>query len=259
MNPAALAELRSRIRSLLMELKGSELPPDREVAIMNELTALHQPLISHIARQFANRGEPLEDLVQVGNLAMLKAIERFDVTRNVEFVSFLTPTVMGEIKKYFRDHAWAVRVPRGVQELRAEVVATSAEFTQRHGRSPSVRELAEACAVSEERILEALEAAHAYSALPIDAKFGTSGLSIGDQLADSHDSLNSVEWHETLAPMLAALPAREQRILVLRFVDEKSQSQIAAELGISQMHVSRLLHKSLNGLRAALIAEGETP
>jgi RNA polymerase sigma-B factor len=219
------------------------------------LVRLHLPLVEHCARRFRNRGEPLEDLVQVGTIGLIKSIDRFDLERGVEFSTYATPTIIGEIKRHFRDKGWAIRVPRRLQELRMQIGTTTAELTQELGRSPTPRELAEAIGCSVEEIIEGIESGNAYSTLSLDAAEDSGeegGVSMLDMLGLDDVELEHIEIRESIKPLLEALPAREKRILLLRFFRNKTQSEIAAEIGVSQMHVSRLLTRTLDELRASL-------
>jgi RNA polymerase sigma-B factor len=219
------------------------------------LVRLHLPLVEHCARRFRNRGEPLEDLVQVGTIGLIKSIDRFDPDRGVEFSTYATPTIIGEIKRYFRDKGWAIRVPRRLQELRMQIGSTTAELTQELGRSPTPRELAQAIGCSVEEIIEGIESSNAYSTLSLDAAEDTGdegGVSMLDMLGLDDAELEHIEIRESIKPLLEALPAREKRILLLRFFRNKTQSEIAAEIGVSQMHVSRLLTRTLDQLRTSL-------
>jgi len=215
-----------------------------------ELMLRHRPLALYLARRFAGRGETLEDLEQVASLALLKAIDRFDPGRDVRFATFATVTIVGELKRHLRDRGWAVRVPRPLQELAVRVSGLLPELWQELGRSPTVTEIAERVDATEDEVLEALEAAQAYSADPLDAL-----ASEGDRIAPAetlgeHDErFERLEGWRTVAPLIARLPERERRILYLRFFEERTQGQIAEELGISQMHVSRLLARTLERLR----------
>ena len=210
--------------------------------------------MEHCARRFRNRGEPFEDLVQVGTIGLLKSVDRFDTDRGVEFSTYATPTIIGEIKRYFRDKGWAIRVPRRLQELRMQIGSTSAELTQSLGRSPTPRELAEAIGCSVEEILEGLESSQAYSTLSLDAGDSSDDgpASMLDSLGVLDVQLEHVEVRESLKPLLDRLDPREKKILLLRFFKNMTQSQIAEEIGVSQMHVSRLLTRTLEQLRASL-------
>ncbi len=223
----------------------------------DELVTMHLPLVQFLARRFRDRGEPLDDLVQVGTIGLIKAVDRFDPERGVEFSTYATPTIVGEIKRHFRDKGWAIRVPRRLQELRMSIGAATAELSQRSGRAPTVGELAVHLGVSEDEIIEGLEGAQAYSTSSLDTPLGgdDDAPMLADRLGDIDPEIESIEYRESLKPLLAALPSRERRILALRFFHGMTQSQIAEEVGISQMHVSRLLAKSLSTLRAGLAEE----
>lgn len=220
----------------------------------DDLVRLHLPLVEHCARRFRNRGEPHEDLVQVGTIGLIKAVDRFDTERGVEFSTYATPTIIGEIKRYFRDKGWAIRVPRRLQELRMQITATTAELTQKLGRSPTPRELGEAIGCSVEEIIEGMESSNAYSTLSLDASDSSDDgpPSLLDSLGVDDHNLEHVEIRESLKPLLEGLDPREKRILLLRFFKNMTQSQIADEIGVSQMHVSRLLTKTLKQLRVSL-------
>jgi RNA polymerase sigma-B factor len=219
-------------------------------ALRDRVVERHLPLVHHLARRFRDRGEPHDDLVQVGTIGLLKAVDRFDPDRGVTFASYAVPTIVGEIKRHFRDRGWALRVPRRLQDLGRELSDARATLTQDLGRAPTVDELSAATGVDPESVLEALESANAYATVPLDPPPGESG--VVDRWGSEDAALETVENREALRPLLAQLPARERRILALRFVRGMSQSQIAAEVGISQMHVSRLLARTLATLRAEL-------
>ncbi|MFN8126559.1 MAG: RNA polymerase sigma factor SigF [Candidatus Nanopelagicales bacterium] len=251
---------RAREHEILAEL--DELPDDdpRHKALRDELVTMNLPLVEHLARRFRERGEAHEDLVQVGTVGLIKAVDRFDTSRGVEFSTYATPTIVGEIKRHFRDRGWAVRVPRRLQELRIALSRTSQELAQETGRSPTVAELAQRLEISEEEVLEGLESAQAYATASLDAGTGSGSdgddtLSLGDTMGSEDDALEGVENRETLKPLLMELDERERRILMLRFFKNQTQSQIAEELGISQMHVSRILSRTLSQLRAGMLDE----
>jgi RNA polymerase sigma-B factor len=215
-------------------------------------------LVEFLARRFRNRGEPLEDLVQVGTIGLLKAIERFDLDRKVEFSTYATPTIVGELKRHFRDKGWAVRVPRRLQELHLELTKVVTYLGQELGRSPTVPEIAKAAGLSEEEVLEGLEIAQAYNFTSLDAPIDSTdsdSTSFAEQLGEDDEHLDNLEYRASLAPEMAKLPERERRILYLRFFKAMTQSEIADKLGISQMHVSRLLNRTLITLRVALEEE----
>lgn len=244
-DPAVVADL-ARLCAM------AEHDPERR-ALRDRVVEAHLPLVHHLARRYADRGEPLDDLVQVGTIGLLKAVDRFEPERGHAFASFAVPTVLGEIRRHFRDRGWAVRVPRRLQELSRTLTESRAVLAQELGRSPTVDELAQRVGVDPEQVLEALESAGAYSTVPLetDADDGPQSW-----LAEDDTALETVENREALRPLLEELPARERRILALRFVRGMSQSQIAAEVGISQMHVSRLLSRTLAQLREGLTDPG---
>jgi RNA polymerase sigma-B factor len=241
-----------RTKDLFLELAELDRDCSRYREIRDELAEMHLPLVRYLASRFLGRGEPPEDLIQTGSIGLLQSIDRFDLSRGVEFSTYATPNIAGEIKRHFRDRGWMVRVPRRLQELQAALSAAISELSQRLGRSPTVAELAAQLGVSEDDVLQATEAAGAYSALPIDVPSGASGITIADGLSQTDQALGHVELQETLRPVLAGLPERERQVLLLRFVENKTQSEIAAALGISQVHVSRLLAKTLTDLRHKL-------
>ncbi len=230
--------------------------PQRQV-VRDNLVEMHLPLVQYLARRFRNRGEPYDDLVQVATIGLIKSVDRFDLERGVAFTTYATPTIVGEIKRHFRDKGWTIRVPRRLQELKLSLGKATAELSQKLGRSPTVAELAVHIGVSEEDILEGLESANAYSAVSLDAPDGSDDDSpaVSDSLGSLDDALEGVEYRESLKPLLERLPPREKKILLLRFFGNMTQSQIAAEIGISQMHVSRLLARTLSQLREGLLVE----
>jgi RNA polymerase sigma-B factor len=217
-----------------------------------ELVTAHMGLAEYLARRFTNRGEPLDDLVQVASLGLLKAVDRFDPERGLEFSTYATPTIVGELKRHFRDKGWAVRVPRRVQELHLRLGSVVSILSQELGRSPTIGEIAQAASVSEEDVLEAIEAGHAYRFTSLDAPAGNDDDgTLATQLGRDDQALIDSEHRVALSPLIARFPARERTILHLRFFEGLTQSEIAGRLGISQMHVSRLLARSLAQLRAS--------
>ncbi|MCL8024809.1 RNA polymerase sigma factor SigF [Nocardioides sp. BSK12Z-3] len=226
---------------------------ERETA-RDALVQLHLPLVDHCARRFRNRGEPFEDLVQVGTIGLIKSVDRFDTDRGVEFSTYATPTIIGEIKRYFRDKGWAIRVPRRLQELRMQIGSATAELTQDLGRSPTASELAGHIGCSVEEIVEGIESSHAYSTLSLDAGDDSEdgAATMLDAIGEEDVNIAQVEVRESLKPLLDQLEPREKKILLLRFFRNMTQSQIAEEIGVSQMHVSRLLNRTLTHLRASL-------
>ena len=250
-------ETRRRSALLFVELRADDAGAGQRESAREALVHLHLPLVEHCARRFRNRGEPFEDLVQVGTIGLIKSIDRFDSDRGVEFSTYATPTIIGEIKRYFRDKGWAIRVPRRLQELRMQIGTATSELTQSLGRSPTPSELAERIGCTVEEIVEGIESSNAYSTLSLDAGDDSDegAASMLDAIGVDDENLEHVEIRESIKPMLDRLDAREKRILLLRFFGGMTQSQIATELGISQMHVSRLLARTLAKLRADLLVE----
>ena len=238
---------RDRVRELFHQLRKKH-----DDAVRQELIEAHLGLVEYLARRFAGRGEPLEDLVQVGTIGLVKAVDRFDPDREVEFSTYATPTIVGELKRHFRDKGWAVRVPRRLQELNLQLGDLIGKLSQELGRSPTVGEMAEAAGTTEEEVLEGLESAHAYSLISLDAPTGEEDLTLHEQIGNEDETLELLEYRASLTPLLDQLPPREQRMLYLRFFKGMTQSEIADKLGISQMHVSRLLAKTLATLREGL-------
>nr|BFE65833.1 hypothetical protein GCM10020063_103590 [Dactylosporangium thailandense] len=228
--------------------------PDRP-RVRARLIELYLPLAEYLARRFRNRGEPLDDLTQVAGLGLIKAVDGFDPSRGAAFTSYAIPMIVGELKRHFRDKGWDVRVPRRLQELRLELGKVSGELAQELGRSPTVADLAGRLGVSEEEVIEGLESGHAYRTLSINAPAGGDGgaAELADLLGGADRALEAVDDRESLRPLIARLPEREQRIIAMRFVGNLTQTQIAARLGISQMHVSRLLTHALTFLRGELV------
>ncbi|MFN3006043.1 MULTISPECIES: RNA polymerase sigma factor SigF [Mycolicibacterium] len=212
------------------------------------------PLADHIARRFDGRGEPREDLVQVARVGLVNAVNRFDVETGSDFVSFAVPTIMGEVRRHFRDNSWSVKVPRRLKELHLRLGAATAELSQRLGRAPTASELAEELGMDRDEVLEGLIAGSSYNTLSIDSGGGgdEEAPAIVDTLGDVDAGLDQIENRESLRPLLASLPERERTVLLLRFFESMTQTQIAERVGISQMHVSRLLAKSLARLRDQL-------
>ena len=220
----------------------------------------YMSLVRSLARRYSYRGEQLDDLVQIGAIGLIKAIDRFDLDRGVELTTYATPNIIGEIKRHFRDKGWSVRVPRGLQELNMQLSRLVESLTVQLGRSPTIPELAKAAGVEEEAVLEALESGRAYSALSLSTAGGGGGE--GDEDLDPMESIGTVEHQfevsedrAVLAPGFRVLDERERKILHLRFFDGLTQSQIAQQVGISQMHVSRLIRRALEKIREEIAAE----
>jgi RNA polymerase sigma-B factor len=228
---------------------------DERAQLRKQLVEQYIGLVEFLARRFRNRGEPLEDLTQVGTIGLLKAIERFDLDREVEFSTYATPTIVGELKRHFRDKGWAVRVPRRLQELHLELTKIVGDLGQELGRSPTVSEIAKVAGTTDEAVLEGLEIAQAYNFTSLDAPMDSrdgGSTSFAEHLGAEDEHLEHLEYRASLAPEMAKLPERERNILYLRFFKGMTQSEIADRLGISQMHVSRLLNRTLMQLREAL-------
>ncbi|MCD4534377.1 RNA polymerase sigma factor SigF [Nocardioides sp. cx-169] len=255
--PTGVDLTRRRSAEFFTQLHDDTAPQSSRDAARDSLVHLHLPLVEHCARRFRNRGEPFEDLVQVGTIGLIKSIDRFDSDRGVEFSTYATPTIIGEIKRYFRDKGWAIRVPRRLQELRMQIGAATAELTQSLGRSPTPRELAEAIGCTVEEIVEGIESSNAYSTLSLDASDDSEdgSASMLDAIGVDDAGLEHVEIRESIKPLLDQLDPREKKILLLRFFKNMTQSQIAEEIGVSQMHVSRLLTRTLDQLRTSLEQE----
>jgi RNA polymerase sigma-B factor len=212
------------------------------------------PLANHIARRFSNRGEPLEDLVQVARMGLVQAVDRFDAENGADFLAFAVPTMMGEVRRHFRDHGWSVKVPRRLKELNSQLKRSGEELSHQLGRAPTASEVATHLGIDREDVVQAQIASSAYSTLSSDAPGGASdddddGRSVSRSFGDLDGNLDKVLDVETVRPLLAALPEREQSVLRLRFFENMTQTQIGERLGISQMHVSRLLARSLATLR----------
>ena len=248
---------RTQARELFERLTVLPAGDPERARIRATLVELHLPLVEYLARRFRNRGEWLDDLTQVATIGLIKSIDRFDLERGVEFSTYATPTIVGEIKRHFRDKGWAVRVPRRLQELKLSLTKAIGELAQREGRAPTVSELAAHLQMSEEEVLEGLESANAYSTVSLDAPDSgdEDAPAVADSLGMIDDALEGVEYRESLKPLLERLPPREKKILLLRFFGNMTQSQIAAELGISQMHVARLLARTLAQLREGLTVD----
>ncbi|WP_162834603.1 SigB/SigF/SigG family RNA polymerase sigma factor [Amycolatopsis circi] len=227
---------------------------DEHSRLRRRLIEEHLPLAEHIARRFARRGQPSEDLLQVARIGLINAVDRYDPARQTDFVAFAVPTVMGEVRRYFRDHTWSVRVPRRLKELHLRIGQTATELGQRLGRAPTARELADHLDLDLDEVAEALHAGNAYQAASIDypAHDDTGSIALADTLGDSDPEIEKLEDRETLKPLLRELPERERAIIVMRFFSNMTQSQIAEKVGLSQMQVSRLLARTLSTLREQL-------
>jgi RNA polymerase sigma-B factor len=242
----------AQVNELLAQLRAADDGSPQARALRDELTEMHLPLVRYLARRFADRHIPLDDLVQVGCIGLIKAVDRFDIERGVEFASYATPTILGEIRRHFRDHGWLVHVPRRAQELQATVARARSELSQELHRAPTVAELAQRTGVSDDQIVEVLDIAHGYTGVPIDVLTDPSTGSEKAVLAFNDMGLDAVEMRAVLRPALESLSEREQLVLLLRFVAGKTQTEIADIVGVSQMQVSRLIARSLSELRDRL-------
>ncbi len=224
--------------------------------LRDELVVGHLRLVRFLAAKFVNRGEPLDDLIQVGTVGLIKAIDRYDLDRGVEFTTYATPTIVGEIKRYFRDKGWALKVPRRLQELNAAVVRAVERLSIERGRSPLVGELAEHLGASVEEIVEAQELSHAYNLASLDADIGSDddprSATISDRIGANDSELELLEDRANLERAMLALNGRERAVVYWRFFESLSQTEIAKRLHCSQMHVSRLQAKALEKLRTVL-------
>lgn len=234
----------------------AELPRDHpaRARLRDNVIEAWLPLAQHLANRFSGRGEPMEDLVQTAAVGLIKAVDKFDPERGVEFAAYAIPTIIGEIKRHFRDRTWDIRVPRRLQELRLSLSEATSTLMQRLGRSPTVADLSAHLGVSEEEVLEGLEGARAYNAVSLSTPTtdGDRATELGDLLGAEDGEFELAELRVALGPALAALDQREQKILTLRFYGNMTQSQIAEQIGVSQMHVSRLLARALAKLRGEL-------
>lgn len=231
----------------------------RDVEVRDRLVTAHLGLAAYLARRFANRGQPLDDLMQVASLGLLKAVERFDVSRGVAFSTFATTTIVGELKRHLRDRGWAVKAPRRMQELYTSLGSCVDALSQSLGRSPTVGELAQEVGASEEEVLEALEAGQAYRFASLDTRpDGEEGGDSNGRLRSDDEGFGGVEDRIMVDSFLSQLPEVSRKVVVKRFFGGLTQSEIARELGISQMQVSRLLSRSVDQMRAfALSARGQ--
>lgn len=222
---------------------------DDDASARDKLVLAFQPLAEYFARRFSGRGEPLEDLTQVANIGLISAIDRFDPSRGVRFATFAAATIVGELKRHLRDKAWAIKVPRRVQELGLHMNRAVPRLSQELGRSPTIQEIAERLESTPEEILEAMDGLRAYATVSVELPTGEDGRSPIEAAGENDPSFELVERWTAIAPGIKSLPDRERRILYLRFFSGMTQSEIAGEMGISQMHVSRILAHTLEHLR----------
>jgi RNA polymerase sigma-B factor len=240
---------------LIIDFATSAADDPSRAALRDRAIEAWLPLAQHLARRYAGRGEPINDLIQVAVVGLIKAVDRYEADRGVEFAGFAIPTVAGEIKRHFRDRTWAIRVPRRLQEMRQEITAANSALTHTLGRSPTVADIAAHLGVGEEEVLEGLEGARAYNTTSLSTPVSESGAELGDTLGGEDRGFELTELRVALGPAMAGLGEREQKILSLRFYGNLTQAEIAEQVGISQMHVSRLLTKALHTLRELLTAD----
>ncbi|WP_406837567.1 RNA polymerase sigma factor SigF [Streptomyces sp. AHU1] len=250
-------DARALSKTLFARLDSLEEGTHDHAYVRNTLVELNLALVKFAASRFRSRSEPMEDIVQVGTIGLIKAIDRFELSRGVEFPTFAMPTIIGEIKRFFRDTSWSVRVPRRLQELRLDLAKAGDELAQRLDRAPTADELAERLGISREEVVEGMAASNAYTASSLDAQpeEDDSEGALADRIGYEDNGLEGIEYVESLKPLIAELPQRDRQILSLRFVANMTQSEIGDELGISQMHVSRLLSRTLVRLRKGLTVE----
>ncbi|RDI50725.1 RNA polymerase sigma-B factor [Nocardia mexicana] len=239
------------VTTLFEELAAAADGSDRRAELRTQLISRCIPLADHIARKFSGRGEPFDDLTQVARVGLVHAVDRFDITRGSNFLSFAVPTIMGEVRRYFRDNTWAMRVPRRVKETHLRIGAAIDSLSQSLGRSPTVKEIAGELEINPDEVTQAVIAGNAYQPSSIDAvSVGRdTEASLLDTLGEEESQFDRVEEYVAIRPLLAGLPERERRILTMRFFESMTQTQIAQRMGISQMHVSRILAKTLARLR----------
>jgi len=246
----------SHLAPVLGELAGLAADDPRRSALRDKLVAGYLPVVQHIARRFSGRGEPVDDIEQAGTLGLIGAVDRFDPDRGIDFLSFAIPTITGEIRRHFRDHTWSTRVPRRLKDLQSQMTAAVGPLSQELGRAPRPSEIARRLGIPVEEVLEGLEAQQAYRSSSLDELTSSVDTPLTDRLGVADAELDQVEYRETLAPLLDELTGRDRTIVVLRFFGNQTQTQIAEAVGISQMHVSRLLTQILAGLRARMTEDG---
>lgn len=231
----------------------------RDGHVRDQLIAMHQNLVRFLAGKFANRGEPLDDLVQVGTIGLINAVDRYDADRGNKFSTYATPTIVGEIRRYFRDKAWSLKVPRRLQELNLAANKAVDILSVKFGRSPTIPEIAAAIGASEEETLEAIELGNAYDTVSLDSRMSTESESAPMTLAEfvggEDETLTALQQYGDLAAAIESLEEREKAIIQLRFFKDLSQAEVAKKLNISQMHVSRLQHRALDNLKKLMIAD----
>ncbi|MET8524934.1 SigB/SigF/SigG family RNA polymerase sigma factor [Micromonospora sp. NPDC005172] len=251
LDPRALSDSAADLLNAMAALPANH--PSR-AALRDRAIEAWLPLANHLAHRYSGRGEPTDDLAQTAAVGLIKAIDKFDPTRGVDFAGYAIPTIIGELKRHFRDRTWDIRVPRRLQELRLAISDANSSLLQTLGRSPTVADIAAHLKLTEEEVLEGLEGARAYNAVSLSTPTGDGdrATELGDMLGGEDNEFELAELRVALGPALATLDEREQKILTLRFYGNLTQSQIADQIGVSQMHVSRLLARALTKLRGQL-------
>ena len=246
-------------REIARELfaRFTELPEDdpKRSRVRDQLVEMHLPLVEYLARRFAGRGEPVDDLEQAGTVGLLNAVDRFEPDRGIDFLSYAVPTITGEVRRHFRDRTWSMRVPRRLKDLQSSINSTVSQLSQELNRAPKPSEIAGRLDIPVEEVVEGLDAQQAYRSTSLDELVSGADTSLADTLGAADAELDKVEYRQTLAPLLDELPERERTILVLRFFGNMTQTQIADRVGISQMHVSRLLAQTVAGLRRKMLSD----
>lgn len=249
--PQSRSESYEHLRPLFTDLANLRLSRRKRQQLRARLVTGHLPVAQHIARRFSRRGQPVEDLTQVATVGLINAVDRFDPERGTDFLSFAVPTIVGEVRRHFRDNTWSMRVPRRLKELHAAITTAIGELSQRYGHSPRPSEIAEHLDISLEEVLEGLQVSDAYASTSLDDGIDARP-AVAAAAAIEEPGLDQVENRAALYPALAKLPERERKIVFLRFFENMTQTQIAKQVGVSQMHVSRLLAKSLERLRGLM-------
>jgi RNA polymerase sigma-B factor len=245
----------AHLTPLFVEFAG--MPPDHpdRAKLRDKLVTGYLPVVQHIARRFAGRGEPVDDLEQAGTVGLLNAVDRFEPDRGIDFLSYAVPTITGEVRRHFRDRTWSMRVPRRLKDLQSSINGAVGPLSQQLGRAPRPSEIAVHLGITTEEVVEGLDAQQAYRSSSLDELVSGADTALTDTLGTADAELEKVEYRQTLAPLLDELPERERTILVLRFFGNMTQTQIADRVGISQMHVSRLLAQTVAGLRRRMLTD----
>ncbi|MDF3051027.1 MAG: polymerase, sigma 28 subunit, Sig subfamily [Pseudonocardia sp.] len=245
----------AHLTPLFVEFAG--MPPDHpdRPKLRDKLVTGYLPVVQHIARRFAGRGEPVDDLEQAGTVGLLNAVDRFEPDRGIDFLSYAVPTITGEVRRHFRDRTWSMRVPRRLKDLQSSINGAVGPLSQQLGRAPRPSEIAAHLGIATEEVVEGLDAQQAYRSSSLDELVSGADTTLTETLGTADAELEKVEYRQTLAPLLDELPERERTILVLRFFGNMTQTQIADRVGISQMHVSRLLAQTVGNLRRRMLTD----